>query len=122
MVLTSRMSRNVWDMLISTPPYRSTLMPPKKWQKEAWGFLKRLQAFDNILKNRCRIVVESLSNGLSWSSRKPINPYFMRVSLTIVSTCPVAGNISTGQAPSARYPIFLNTPRSRARVSGPQET
>lgn len=43
------------------------------------------------------------------------------VNRTTLSTCPVQGNISTGQTPSARYPCFVRYFKSLARVSGPQE-
>ena len=59
------------------------------------------------------------------TGKVPKSKDFYKVSLcsnTIVSTCPVRGNISNAQQRSAEKPRFSRTARSRARVAGLQDT
>lgn len=59
------------------------------------------------------------------AGKVPKSKDFYKVSLcsnTIVSTCPVWGNMSTGVAAAMRKPWAARRAQSRARVAGLQET
>lgn len=73
------------------------------------------------------LIAELITLGVKhhMAGKVPKSKDFYKVPLcsnTIVSTCPVPPNISTGQASTARYPFPINHRRSLTSVSGPQET
>lgn len=73
------------------------------------------------------LITEFIALGVKhhMTGKVPKSKDFYKVSFcsnTIVSTCPVLGNISTASAFVAIYPFLLNSFKSRASVAGSQET
>lgn len=73
------------------------------------------------------LITEFITLGVKhhMAGKVPKSKDFYKVSLcsnTIVSTCSVAGNISTGTAVTALYPCLVRYLRSRASVVGSQDT
>ena len=72
------------------------------------------------------LITEFITLGVKhhMAGKVPKSKDFYKVSLcsnTIVSTCVVCGNISTGWMVAILYPVSANCRRSRARVMGLQE-